>query len=108
MTTTATVRAELVPTLSHTRAAALILDHAEAIGLPIPSTVSIDARRLLFTFDTAAEIKDWAAWMEVTPTAREMQAPYTTVTHHGATGLALEQQLEVFAVVPVAGTEPPC
>ena len=58
--------------MSRTRAALLILEHAERIGLPLPFThtvadyLSPENAPVTFGFDRLDQVADWALWMETT------------------------------------------
>jgi hypothetical protein len=80
---------------STTRAAKLILEHADRIGLPAPFTITVADGAVSFGFDTLADLTDWALWMETQ--IDEHTLPSGQVQHR-AEGVALEQPLTVWHI----------
>lgn len=84
------------PTTSNTRAAVLIMEHAERIGLPEPQTVYTSPYWTSFGVDNLEALTDWANWME---------APIRDYVddggnaHYNVDGLALEHTLNVYLVI---------
>lgn len=84
-----------------TRAAFLVLEHAERIGLPMPDSVlvadylgAIYGATIDLAFPTLADLTDWARWMEVTVE----ETPGAGCVLFSATGDALGAQVRCVAV----------
>jgi hypothetical protein len=94
------------PAITDTRAALLILEHAERTGLPLPHGVqvaeylgSVYGASIDFMFASLADLTDWAQWMEVAieETVREGCVILS------ATGDALDARVRCVVVQLVAG-----
>lgn len=78
------------------RAALLIVEHAERIGLPAPCTINVGAYSTSFSVDTLEELTDWAAWLEE-PIKDSVSAAGNA--HYNVDGLALDHPINVHLVV---------
>lgn len=80
------------PVVGRTRAALLILEHAERIGLPIPFdvNVSLTLEPVAFLFRSLADLAQWALWVE-SPIVEESWA-------NVAVGTALDQPVRLVHV----------
>jgi hypothetical protein len=95
-----------------TLAAAQILQHAKAIGLPLPRAINISKPvtnpdldpdkhpPLGLTFDTFDELAAWARYMDSEIEERSTYSSYMTRTvwHYNARGDFLEQRINVTAL----------
>lgn len=88
-TTTATTS----PVVGRTRAALLILEHAQRIGLPMPFSIEATDHypRVSMLFRSVADLAEWALWLEV-PVGEEQG---TEFVHHVALGTALDQPVRL-------------
>lgn len=84
------------PLLGRTRAALLILEHAERLDLPMPWSVEATdyQQRISLMFRSVAELAEWALWLEV-PISEET---YGQHVHHVALGEALDQPVRLVRV----------
>lgn len=88
---------------SNTRAALLILEHAERTGLPLPYDVQThDASpKVYLQFGSLAAVTEWAAWLD------QPIGEYVTDTHvhHSVQGIALEQPIRCVYLAPKAADQ---
>lgn len=79
------------PVTSSTRAALLILEHAERTGLPLPFNVQTTdwTGSVSFLFASLASLTEWAQWLDAP--IGELDARDSV--HHIVTGVALDQHI---------------
>ena len=84
------------PVIGRARAALLILEHAERLGLPMPFALDITDHtdRLGLMFRSVADVAEWALWLDV-PVTEEI---YPDNVHHVAVGDALDQPVRLVRV----------
>lgn len=87
---------------SSTRAALLILEHAERTGLPMPWSVHTnDADQpVRLMFDSLPDLTEWALWLG------QPIGEHTTDTHvhHGVQGDALDHPVRCHYLAPLPAT----
>lgn len=84
------------PVVGRARAALLILEHAERLGLPMPFSVdSTDySPRLGMLFHSVADLAQWALWLEV-PVGEEIHGDHI---HHVALADALDEPVRLVRI----------
>lgn len=84
------------PVVGRARAALLILEHAERLGLPMPFSVEATdhTQRVALMFRSVADLAEWALWLEV-PVGEELHGESV---HHIALGDALDQPVRLVRV----------
>lgn len=99
MTTTRTADA----VIRNTRAALIVLDHAERVGLPLPMSVmteGVDCIPTTFVFTNLEDLAEWSRWTEKPIASREH--PSGTVTYD-LTSVELDHEIRcMFVKVPSA------
>lgn len=78
----------------HAHGVAMVLDHAEAHGLPMPTTVVIDAL-VTMAVDTLDDLTVWAMYLEE-PISSHRHTGDHRLVHHEVRGDALEQPIVVW------------
>jgi hypothetical protein len=82
--------------IGRARAALLILEHAQRLGLPMPFSVETTDHTLRITlmFRSVADLAQWALWLEV-PVGEEQHPEFV---HHIALADALDQPVRLVRV----------
>lgn len=83
------------PVIGRARAALLILEHAERLGLPMPFHVNLsDYSEPSMLFGSLGDLAQWALWIGATVS----EEPYQDQVHHTADGNALDQPVRLVRV----------
>ena len=87
---------------SLTKSAALVLEHAEFIGLPEPYNVEVHGadQPVWLAFESVAQVAEWASWLGVQISEREHPGPALiagAITHE-AIGHALDLPVKCWAL----------